>query len=119
MRFGDGIYSFDAGESGVGGDMGFEESRLDGCAPALSWALCWKRLALVLLAGVLAGTPPVLAQTGYDTATLKGTIFDQQGATVASATVTVSNAAGAGPSWRFDSRPHTPNPSASWVWCSG
>lgn len=73
--------------------MGFEASRLDGRAVALYWGFSWKRLGLVLVVGLLAGTPPVLAQTGYDTATLKGTIFDQHGATVASATVTVKNAA--------------------------
>jgi hypothetical protein len=39
------------------------------------------------------GTPFAFAQAGYDTATLKGTIYDQQSAAVASATVTVKNAA--------------------------
>jgi hypothetical protein len=53
----------------------------------------WKRLALILLATVIAGTPLSLAQAGYDTATLRGTIYDQQGAAVGSASITVRNAA--------------------------
>lgn len=73
--------------------MDFEPSSLNDRVALLYWTLSWKQLAMALLAGVLAGTPPALAQTGYDTATLKGTIYDQQGATVASATVTVKNAA--------------------------
>ena len=73
--------------------MGFEQSSPDGCTASRSWASSWKRLALVMLAGVLAGTPSLLAQAGYNTATLKGTIYDQKGAAVASATVTVKNLA--------------------------
>ena len=77
----------------MSGNMGLEQVGLDGRAASRYWTLSWKRLALVLLASALAGTPPVFAQAGYDTATLKGTIFDPQSATVASATVTVKNAA--------------------------
>jgi Carboxypeptidase regulatory-like domain len=55
--------------------------------------LAWKQYALILLGCVLAQMPLMFAQVGYDTATLKGTIYDQQGATVASATITVKNAA--------------------------
>jgi hypothetical protein len=73
--------------------MGFELDIWNRRAASFYRILPWKRLDVVLLAGVLAGTPSVLAQTGYDTATLKGTIYDQQGATVASAKVTVKNAA--------------------------
>ena len=73
--------------------MGFEQSSPDGCAASRYWASSWKRLALVMLAGVLAGTPLLLAQAGYNTATLKGTIYDQKGAAVAPATVTVKNLA--------------------------
>jgi len=73
--------------------MGFEQSSPDGRTASRYWASSWKRLALVILAGVLAGTPSLLAQAGYNTATLKGTIYDSKGAAVASATVTVKNAA--------------------------
>jgi hypothetical protein len=75
--------------------MDIEHAGFDGRGPSHCHALACKRLilALALLLGALAAARSALAQAGYDTATLKGTIFDQQGATVASATVTVKNAA--------------------------
>lgn len=57
------------------------------------WTLAWKQSALILLGCVLAQMPLVFGQVGYDTATLKGTIYDQQSATVAWATITVKNTA--------------------------
>src|ERR1017187_8693999 len=54
---------------------------------------CWNLLALLLMSGVLLGVPFARGQAGYDTSTLKGTIFDQQGVPVSSATVTVKSAA--------------------------
>ena len=53
----------------------------------------WKLLALLLMSGALLGVPFARGQAGYDTSTLKGTIFDQQGVPVSSATVTVNNLA--------------------------
>ncbi len=73
--------------------MGPKQFGFNGRPASRCSILSSKRLALALLASVLAWTPPVLAQAGYDTATLKGTILDPQGAAVASATVTVKNAA--------------------------
>ncbi len=73
--------------------MSSERSSLDGRAASRCRARSWQRFALVVLACLLAGTPLLLAQAGYNTATLKGTIYDPKGAVVASADVTVKNVA--------------------------
>ena len=73
--------------------MDLEHAGFGGRALSRSWALAHTRLILALLLSTLGAAPFASAQAGYDTATLKGTIFDQQGATVASATVTIKNAA--------------------------
>src|ERR1700721_3396306 len=55
--------------------------------------LFWHRLLVSLLTAFFAAMPSAFSQAGYDTATLKGTIYDEQGATVASATITIQNVA--------------------------
>jgi len=73
--------------------MDLEHAGFDGREFSRSWARTYNRLILALLLSALGAAPIVSAQAGYDTATLRGTILDQQGATVASATVTIKNAA--------------------------
>ncbi len=72
--------------------MNLEQVGLYGRELPAQGQLSRRRLALFLVTSLL-GTPLLLAQAGYDTASLQGTIFDPQGATVSSATVTVKSLA--------------------------
>lgn len=62
-------------------------------APLCRRMLFRERTSFLLLIVIVTGSARILAQAGYDTATLKGTIYDQQGATVSSAVINVKNVA--------------------------
>jgi len=49
------------------------------------------RASWLLAIAMIGQVPPIVAQTGYDTATLQGTIYDPSNSAIHDATVTVSN----------------------------
>jgi outer membrane receptor protein involved in Fe transport len=71
-------------------DLGTSAGKFNGNAKRSTavWQLCGFCLLLLF---VFSALPTVWAQTGYATGTVRGTVFDAQGAVVPKATVTIRN----------------------------